>query len=480
MFFIGKFKSVAKIEQERQQLKDDFQVYTEIEGSKRLKDFLLLKEKVESATFKAKKKEIESLKYKGSPEEKLAKRFAKLDANANIKSYYKVLASDELKRFNKLSEYDLLKQVKELQYFLKSEKYTLEKKDFKKKSKDKTFSGTWQSTDAAKKEKEFYDLKNSSDYLFYLKYSKSKELKNFNSLDGSSLVSDYENLKKEVSSQLFKERIAYLEDKQRYLKTDDHKSLVHYNDLKNDKGIQLYFNYHGSDAFKFFREWAPTLTEDFSSKLDKSKWSFISPIAEKGPGKNFSVKDQLQCFDNDKNFEIENGILILKTHEEKKEGLYWDVNYGFLARDFNYTSGLMHSLNFFKQEYGLFEIKLKASKVKGVISSVFLVDEDENECIRMISFDHRKASGGIVYTEQGQRIVSKVNMNVASSGYIIVSVEWTPERIEWRVNDKVMGSLSQNVPHEKLGLRIETEVIKPTSNLPHRIDIDWINCYKRK
>jgi len=430
MFFIGKLKSVAKIEQERQKLKDDFQVYTEIEGSKKLKDFLLLKEKVESATFKAKKKEIESLSYKGSPEEKLAKRFAKLDTNSNIKSYYKTLGSEELKRFAKLKEQELQPKSLESQ--------------------------------------------------FYQRFSKSKELKNFKSLDGSSLVSDYENLKKEVSSEKFKERIAYLEDKQRYQKTDDHKSLIHYNELKNDKGIQLYFNYHETDAFKFFREWTPTLIEDFSSKLDKTKWSFIAPIGEKGPGKNFSVKDQLQCFDNDKNFEIENGILTLEAHSEKKEGLYWDENFGFVARDFNYTSGLIHSLNFFKQEYGLFEMKLKASKVKGVISSVFLVDEDENECIKMISFDHRKASGGIVYTEQGQRIVSKTNMNITPSGYVIVSVEWTPERIEWRVNDKVMGSLSQNVPHEKLGLRIETEVIKPTSNLPHRLDIDWINFYKRK
>ena len=65
MFLFGKSKSVAKIEQEWQQLKDDYQVYTEVEGSKKLKDFLALKEKVESAPFKARKKEIEGLQFKG-------------------------------------------------------------------------------------------------------------------------------------------------------------------------------------------------------------------------------------------------------------------------------------------------------------------------------------------------------------------------------------------------------------------------------
>ena len=138
----------------------------------------------------------------------------------------------------------------------------------------------------------------------------------------------------------------------------------------------------------------------------------------------------------------------------------------------------MHSNNFFKQEYGLFEMKLKASKVRGVISSVSLADDDENECIRLISLDFRKALGGIIITEQGQRYFSKVSMKHKPSGYLLLSVEWTPERVEWRINDRFMGALSQNVPHEKLGLRIETEVIRPTSNLPHRFDIDWIRCYK--
>ncbi|HPB05165.1 MAG TPA: family 16 glycosylhydrolase [Prolixibacteraceae bacterium] len=430
MFLFGKSKSVAKIEQEWQQLKDDYQVYTEVEGSKKLKDFLALKEKVESAPFKARKKEIEGLQFKGSPEETMVKRFEKLEADPKLKTYYKVHASDDLKRYKKLKDQDL-------------------KPD-------------------------------SLEADFCKKYSKSPDYRIFTELDGSTLVSDFENLKKEVSSEKFKERKAFLEDKYRYLKTEDHELLEKYKQLENDEAIKLYFKYNETDSFKFFREWSLVLEESFSQKIDKSKWSFISPVAEKGPGRNFSVNGQLQCYNDDKNIDTENGIFTLETHQEKKEGLYWDENFGFVMKDFNYTSGLMHSNNFFKQEYGLFEMKLKASKVRGVISSVSLADDDENECIRLISLDFRKASGGIIITEQGQRLISKVNMKHKLSGYLLLSVEWTPERIEWRVNDRFMGALSQNVPHEKLGLRIETEVVKSTSNLPHRLDIDWIRCYKRR
>jgi hypothetical protein len=473
-------KSVSKIEQEWQQLKVDFQIYTEVEGSKKLKEFLVLKEKVDSAPFKAKKKEIESLQYKGSPEEKLVKKYRKLENNSNLISYYKTLTSEDLKRFKKLADSNLAGQKKELEHFLKSSKYHHEKADFKKKSKDKEFKGSWASTESGKKEKEYNELLNSSDYQFYLRFEKSKEYKNFRYLDGSTMVSDFENMKNEVLSDKFNERKTYLEDKDRYLKTDDYKALTRYNELKNDSGIQLYFTYNNTDSFKFFRDWEPILEEDFSAKLDKTKWSFISPIAEKGPGKNFSVKDQLHCYDSDKNFEFENGILTLKTQAEKMQGLYWDENFGFILREFQYTSGLMHSLNFFKQEYGLFEIKLKASKIKGVISSVSLVDDEENECIRMVSLESKKASGGIIYTHQGQRMISKVNLKFKPGGYAIVAVKWSPEKIEWRINEHLVGTQTQHVPHEKLGIRIETEVIKPTSNLPHRLDIDWIKCYKRK
>jgi hypothetical protein len=480
MFSIRKMKSVSTIEQEWKQLQSDFQIYTEIEESKKLKDFLALKEKVESAPFRARKKEIELLKYNGSPEEKLVRRFSKLEKNSNLISYYKTLASDDLKKFKKLTDNNLAGQLKELESYLKSDKYHREKEDFKKKSKDKSFNGTWESTDACKKEKEYKNLLDSSDYQFFIRFSKSNEYKNFKLLDGSTLVSDFENLKNEVSSDKFSEIIAYLKDKDRYLKTDDYKALTQYNGLKNDNEIKLYFKYNETDSFKFFREWDIVLDENFTSKSDKNKWSFISPLAEKGPGNNFSVKDQLQYYDLDNNFMIENGILTLETNDRKKEGLYWDENFGFVLRNFDYTSGLMHSLNFFKQEYGLFEVKLKASKIKGVISSVSLVDEDETNCIRMVSLESKNATGGLIYTQQGQRQFSKINLKFKPGGYVIVGVKWSPEKIEWLVNERLVGSQTQNIPHEKLGIRIETEVMKTTSNLPHRLDIDWIKCYKRK
>lgn len=480
MFLFGKSKSAAVIEQERLQLSNDYQVYTEVESSKKLNEFLALKEKVESTPFQVRMKEIESLRYKGSPEEKLVKQFSKLGKSVKLTTYFKTADSADLKKFRKITENGLTEQIKDLQNYLKSGRYKRELKNFNKKKKtDKTFKNTWESTETYKKEKEYRELIHSEDYLFAKRFAKSYSYKNYLSIDGSSLLSQFENLKKEVNSEKFKERKAYLEDNKRYTKTSDYHALCQYEKLKKDEGIKLYFKYNETDAFKFFREWTTTFDEDFTAPIKKGNWSFITPLAENGPGKNFSVKGQLQYYNLADNFEVDNHVLTLETHNEKIEGLYWDEEFGFVVRDFDYAAGLMHSLNFFRQEYGQFEVKLKASKIKGVISSISLVDETEDVCIRLVSLESHKAIGGLIVTHHGQKVYSKVDLNFKPSGYVIVGIEWSPKKIEWKVNERSVGSITQNIPHEKLALRIETEVVKQTSNLPHRLDIDWIKCYQR-
>jgi hypothetical protein len=479
MFLFGKLKSASTIEQERLLLSNEYQVYTEVEGSKKLNDFLVLKEKVESTPFQARRKEIESLRYKGSPEEKLVKQFSKLEKSPKLIDYFKTADSSDLKKFRKITENGLSEQINELQNYLKSGRYKRDLNNFKKEKKsDKTSKDTWESTETYKKDREYKELINSADYLFAKRFEKSSSYKNFLSVENSSLKNQFKDLKDEVNSEKFKTRKAYLEDRNRYLKTVDYNYFNQYQELKKDEGIKLYFKYNDTDAFKFFREWKITIDEDFTTPIKKSEWSFVTPVAESGPGKNFSVKGQLQYYNLDDNFEVDNHVLTLEAHNQKIEGLYWDEEFGFIIRDFDYASGVMHSLNFFRQEYGQFEVKLKASKIKGVISSVSLVDENEDVCIRLVSLESHKATGGLIYTDHGQKVFSRVNLNFKPSGYVIVGIEWSPKKIEWKVNDRVVGSITQNIPHEKLGLRIETEVVKQTSNLPHRLDIDWIKCYQ--
>ncbi|HNW51577.1 MAG TPA: hypothetical protein PKH79_10885, partial [Prolixibacteraceae bacterium] len=248
MSLFRKSKSAAVIEKERLQLSRDYQVYTEVESSKKLKDFLALEEKVESTPFKVRRKEIESLRYKGSAEEKLVKQFARLEKNPKLVNYFKTASSSDLKRFLTIKGKGLPEQVEELEAYMKSGKYDNELKNFNHKKKtDQSFAGKWESTEAYKKEKEFQELKNSDDYIFYQRFAKSTEYKNFLAVDCSSELSQYWDLQKEVNSDKFKEKKAYLENPDRYKTTVDYKALCSYEELLKDEGIQLYFKYNETD-----------------------------------------------------------------------------------------------------------------------------------------------------------------------------------------------------------------------------------------
>lgn len=479
MFLFNKIKATETMEQERLQLWNDYQTYMKVEKSDDLKTYLSLKEKVESKPFIERKKELESLTYKGSPEEVLEKRYQKLEKNTKLKAYFDTKSSVELARFKEIEKEGIEKQLDELKRFVKGGQYKAELKAFKKRKKaDKQNAEVWEQTEAFEKFKKFNDLNSASDTIFYFRFKKSKAYKNFQNIEGSTLLNQYNDIKTEIESEKFNERKNYLLDTKRYEKTDDFKTIAEYNKLNADPEIQLYMSYNDTDAFKFFREWKLTFEEEFYN-LDPKVWSFVTPIAEKGPGKNFSIKNQLQYYNNGDNFDVENNLLTLETKKEQIEGLYWDENHGFINKTFNYVSGVAHTLNHFMQEYGHFEIKLKASKVKGVVTSVSLVDAEEETCIRLFTACGNDIKGGLINIDQHGHQFNSVNLKNSLKGYIIIGLNWNAERVEWTINDKVFGQINETIPHTALGLRIETEVIKPTNNLPHRLDIDWIRCYKK-
>lgn len=480
MIFFNKIKETDTIEKERLQLWNDYQTYLKVEKSEDLKTYLALKEKVESVPFHEKKKEIEALRFKGSPEEIMVKKFNKLQRNKKLISYFELKSSKDIVRFNEIERSGKLNRLDELSSFVKKGPYKAALKDFKRKKKaDRENIEKWENTEAFSKKKEYEDLKSSSDILYHIRFKKSKVYKNYLNIDGSTILNQFEDMQAEVKSDKFNERKAYLEDVKRYEKTDDFRTLTKFNSLDANADIQLYLKYNDTDSFKFFREWTPTYEENFK-KLDNNIWSFVVPIAIKnGPGRNFSILNQLHYYNNEDNFDVENGILTLETKQEKIEGLYWDKQFGFIPKTFNYASGIAHTLNGFTQQYGHFDIKVKASKIKGVISSISLVDAEEEICIRLFNANGANIFGGIVSTNHQNKNFNQLKLKFPLKGYLIIGLNWTPEKLEWSVNEKVMGEITTNVPHVPLGIRIETEVLKPTHNLPHRLDVDWIKCYKK-
>jgi hypothetical protein len=479
MIFGYKIKDTDTIEKHREQLWNDYQTYNKVEESDKLKSYLTLKEQIESIPFQKKKDEIEGLRYKGSPEEKLLKQFSKIGNSKKITRYFDFLSSQDFARMQEIEEKQTISELEDLETYVKKGAYKAELKRFKNIQKhDKENAGRWDDTEAYEKKKRYEELKTSPEVLFYKKTLKSVLYRNYLKVKDSSLLNQYEDMKAEVNSDTFNERVAYLKDDKRFEKTVDYQFLKDYQELNSDPGIQLYMSYNDTDKFWFFREWNDTFIEQFNF-INPEVWDCVTPLALKGPGKNFSIKNQLHYANKLDNFDTENSLLTLETKKEDIEGLYWDEKFGFVPKTFNYVSGVLHSMKGFNQQYGLYEVKLKASKINGVITSVSLADDEEDNCIRLFTAEGNKMYGGVVTTDHQEKKFKPVKLKFPAKGYMIISLNWTPEKLEWKVNDKHMGTITENVPHETFHLRIETEVVKDTSNLPHRLDIDWIKCYKQ-
>lgn len=480
MILFSRFKKTEIVEKERQQLANDFSTYCKIENSDKLKEYLFLKDKVESTTFKNTRRDIESAKWKGSPEYKLEKEYEKLKNNAKMKVYLSAVGSDELKHYDKVVASKLPEEYAKLSDYMKSGKYQSEQKSFnERKKKDKNFNERWEDSEAYSKHKRFNDIQSNADFCRYAKFNESKTLKVYKQVNNSAMLSRYNDLHKEVSSDVFKKKKEYLLDKKRYETTSDFVEFQRYETLKSDPEILLYTKYYGTDKFKFFRNWKHSFSDDFKDGVNSSIWKGITPIAEKGPGRQFTSTGLFHGYDNVKNIDTKGNVLTIGTIAEKNEGLYWDSKFGFIKKSFSCTTAMIHSIPGYTQQYGYFDVKLKMSRSKGIRSTVSLFDENEDNAIILFSALDNESYGGIVTTSHDRKEVQKVNLKYPFNGYVIVGVKWMPEKLVWRVNGKDMGVLTQNVPHTKLGLRIESEVVRETARLPHRLDIDWIHCYVR-
>lgn len=468
--------SAEKYELEKKQLQADYKIYSSVENSEKLKEYLMLKQKVQSDAFKKRKEEIEKLQFKGSSIEKVLKEHTQIKKNRKIKRYLELSGSAQLARY-----YDILDEGVPLKYekaynYVKSGTLKSDKANFKS-TKDK--NQKWEDTDAYKKYREFNELKKSDDIRFYLKFKRSRAFKNYEIVKNSSLLNQLSDLEKEVTSDKFKERKAYLEDKNRYEKTEDFKNLKRFEELENDEEIQVYNKYHSHDSFSFFRSYSLTFEDDFE-KLNTEVWSTITPIALKGPGKNITTPNQLSILTNGESIRSNSSNCIIITQKENSKGLTWNNQLGFIEKEFEYSGGLLHSLNTFKQEYGYFEIKFRAPKSKGVAINISLINESEVNCIRIASIEDHIAKGGIIKLRENQHSFDSITIGELTSNYEIIGLNWTPDALEWSLNGEVVGQLTSLIPHASLGIRIETEVTNAHAKLPHQLEIDWIKCYQKK
>jgi hypothetical protein len=463
---LGMVPATSKIEQDEKALIAEFDKLHSFAESKQLARYNELNDLVHSAGFVQKKKEIDGLSYKSSEEFAKEKEFTSLKKAKDMLMYFRTVDGSALKKFRELDGSERISKYESLKSLVLGS-------DFREKMKAKDFS----STEEAKKLAEFKQLDSSVEIKEFFKFRSSKELANFKNIDGSARLARYNELKEYTSSKDFAEKKAYLLDKKRYQKTDDHKSLVEFETIKKDTEIVWYFKVKDSNKFDLLKHRELIFSEEFEGeKLDAKKWITNYYWGDKLLKDRYSIDTDLQYYTEKDNFEIRNSFLKINTKPQKINGKAWSAAKGFTTKEFGYTSGLVNTSSSYRQKFGVFTAKIKLGDPNSR-SAFWLLGEKAAPLISVC-----RTTGGKVWFdligENGKSVKTKLGARYAGDSFIF-TLEWTASCLIWKINGIEAFRQTENVPQEPMYINLAGGVVKPLSGMTS-MEIDWVRVYQVK
>jgi hypothetical protein len=463
---LGMIPSTSKIEQAEKALIAEFEKLNAFVGSDQLAKYNELNRLVNSSAFVQKRKEIESLNFKTSEEYSKEKEFLALQKSKDIVLYFRTMAGSSLKSFQNLDG------SKKIAGYESLEKTVLSL-EFKEKMKTKEFK----ESDDNKKLQEYNNLKNSSEIKEYYSFKSSKEYANYKNIEGSKRLERFNELKEYVATAEFKKQKEYLLDKKRFEKTEEYKEVQEYYSLKKNPDIIWYFKVKDSNKFDILKHRELTFSDEFDNeKLDTKKWLTNYYWGEKLLKDRYSVESDLQAYTEKENFEIRNSILKINTKPQKITGKVWSAAHGFSTKEFSYTSGLINSGNSFRQKYGVFSAKIKLGDPNAKSAFWLLADKITphiNIC---------RTSKGKVWTDyfsvKGNTAKTSIGSRYAND-FFIFSLEWTSDKLIWKINDTLVFTQTTDVPQEPMYVLLAGGLDKSINGMTS-MEIDWVRVYQPK
>jgi hypothetical protein len=465
-FLLGMIPSTSKIEEAEKALVTEFEKLNTFSKSDQLANYLKLEKLVTSSDFVQKRKEIENLSYKSSGEFAKEKEFLSLKKAKDLILYFKTVEGSSLKKFKELEGSEKITKYEALEKFVQSS-------DFKEKAKEKEFSAS----DDFKKLQDYKQLKDNQEIKDYYKFKASKDLANFKAINGSNRLARYNELKAFTESKEFAEKKAYLLDKKRFEKTEEYKEIVEYDKLKKSEDITWYFKVKDSNKFDILKHRDLTFSDEFEGdKLDTKKWLTNYYWGEKLLKDRYSVESDLQAYTEKDNFQFGGSMLKIVTKQQKVKGKVWSAAHGFSPKDFDYTSGIINSATSFRQKYGVFTAKVKLGN-PAARSAFWILSDKIAPHIDIC----RTTKGKVwfdLFASNSNSAKSSVGSRYAND-FFIFTLEWTADKLVWKVNGVEAFVQTSNVPQEPMYVNFGGGLNTPIDGST-AMEIDWVRVYEVK
>jgi len=163
---------------------------------------------------------------------------------------------------------------------------------------------------------------------------------------------------------------------------------------------------------------------------------------------------------------------------------------GFSPKDFNYTSGLINSGQSFRQKYGVFKAKIKVNHSYPVHHAFWMLGEKITPEIDVFKYDKKSKSKLSIANYWGnpsnEKEIKKNHSSISgpdfSSNYFIYTLEWTPEKLIWKINDVPVFEQTEGLPQEPMYMLLSSGIAVDgiQANLPCTMEVDWIRAYQKK
>ncbi len=373
-------------------------------------------------------------------------------------------ADDQLRAdFKAYQEYE---KSAELKHFLELEK-EVTSSDFAIRKK-KILSENYKSSEEYRKESKYNQL---------LKKNKGEEPAN-----------ELKTLEKEIDSDEFQRRKSYLlmKPKERYETTDEFQKEQEYQELKKSDKVNWFFKTKKKYPFKEIEKWEETFNETFQgNKLDEKRWMTRYFWGDAILNEPYTMSDDKSFPTDGKNVEFYDKKLRLVTKREEIEGKKWHPLHGFLQDTFEFTSALISSGNSFRQKFGIFKAKIKMSPTD-LTQSFWMVSDGMVPHIDVAKYEKGKLYANYFWSsrkgEAPSRSVTKTGGSRYASAFYIFSLDWSPGKLVWKINDKVFKTQSSDVPQDEMYMVFSAGLKEWASEqgLPSAMEIDWIRVYKLK
>lgn len=218
--------------------------------------------------------------------------------------------------------------------------------------------------------------------------------------------------------------------------------------------------------------WEYTFGDDFNgTALDRTKWNTHYPSGNGG---------ELQYYAPDV-FELKDGILRIKAEPRQMEG-------------YDYTSGIITSIDSFSQQYGYFKIRAKVPKGKGFWPGFWLLPATPNYPWEIDVFEiHGDNTNTAYMTNHWQdpieghlAVTESFTADDFSEDFHIFAVQWYPTSIVWYIDYIERHRITRGVPREPMFVLANLAVggdwpgnPDESTPFPGYLEIDSIEVYTR-